>query len=70
MEATKKALDPRGLFNVVQRAALSPRPETLAGKTVYIINSWPGDIERINAQARKEPSFTDKSSEIKTFINL
>ena len=43
MEATKKALDPRGLFNVVQRAALSPRPETLAGKTVYIINSWPGD---------------------------
>ncbi len=26
-------------------------------------------IERINAQARKEPSFTDKSSEIKTFIN-
>ena len=38
-----KALDPRGLFNVVQRAPLSPRPETLAGKTVYIINSWPGD---------------------------
>ncbi len=43
MEAKKKALDPRGHFNVVQRAALSPRPETLAGKTVYIINSWPGD---------------------------
>ena len=38
-----KALDPRGLFNVVQRAPLAPRPETLAGKTVYIINSWPGD---------------------------
>ena len=36
MEATKKALDPRGLFNVVQRAALSPRPETLAGKTVSL----------------------------------
>ncbi len=38
-----KALDPRGLFNVIQRAPLSPRPDTLAGKTLYIINSWPGD---------------------------
>ena len=38
-----KALDPRGLFNDVQRAPLAPRPDTLAGKTVYIINSWPGD---------------------------
>ncbi|MBR3060411.1 MAG: hypothetical protein IKG89_07340 [Oscillospiraceae bacterium] len=43
METKRKALDPRGHFNVVQRAALSPRPDTLAGKTVYIINSWPGD---------------------------
>ena len=43
MEAKLKALDPRGHFNVVQRAALSPRPDTMAGKTVYIINSWPGD---------------------------
>ena len=42
-EPILKALDPRGLFNVVQRAALAPRPDTLAGKTVYIINSWPGD---------------------------
>ncbi len=38
-----KALDPRGLFNDVQRAPLAPRPETLAGKTVYIINSWGGE---------------------------
>jgi hypothetical protein len=38
-----KALDPRGLFNVIQRAPLSLRPDTLAGKTLYIINSWPGD---------------------------
>lgn len=38
-----KALDPRGLFNDVQRAPLSPRLDTLAGKTVYIINSWPGE---------------------------
>ncbi|MBR3555528.1 MAG: hypothetical protein IKN89_06420 [Oscillospiraceae bacterium] len=38
-----KALDPRGFFNDVQRAPLAPRPETLAGKTVYIINSWPGE---------------------------
>ena len=43
MENTIKALDPRGLFNDVQRAPLAPRPDTLAGKTVYIINSWPGD---------------------------
>ena len=42
-EGIMKALDPRGLFNDVQRAPLSPRPDTLAGKTVYIINSWPGD---------------------------
>ena len=34
-----KALDPRGLFNDVPRAPLAPRPATLAGKTVYIINS-------------------------------
>ena len=40
---TVKALDPRGLFNDVLRAPLSPRPDTLAGKTVYIINSWPGE---------------------------
>ena len=38
-----QALDPRGLYNEVQRAALAPRPETLSGKTLYIINSWPGD---------------------------
>ena len=38
-----KAMDPRGLFNVIQRAPLSPRLDTLEGKTVYIINSWPGD---------------------------
>ena len=43
METKLKALDPRGHFNVVQRAPLSPRLSTLAGKTVYIINSWPGD---------------------------
>ncbi len=43
MKDILKALDPRGLFNDVQRAPLSPRPETLAGKTVYIINSWPGE---------------------------
>ena len=43
MENNVKALDPRGLFNDVQRAPLAPRPETLAGKTVYVINSWPGD---------------------------
>ncbi len=38
-----KALDPRGFFNVIERAPLAPRPQTLAGKTVYIINSWPGN---------------------------
>ena len=42
-EKTVKALDPRGLFNDVLRAPLAPRPETLDGKTVYIINSWGGD---------------------------
>ena len=36
MEAKLKALDPRGHFNVVQRAPLSPRPDTLAGKTVSL----------------------------------
>ena len=41
--AVMKALDPRGLFNTVQRAPLSPRLDTLEGKTVYIINSWPGE---------------------------
>ena len=40
---TLKALDPRGFFKDVIRAPLAPRPETLAGKTVYIINSWPGE---------------------------
>ena len=35
MQEILKALDPRGLFNDVQRAPLAPRPETLAGKTVY-----------------------------------
>ena len=43
-----KALDPRGLFNDVQRAPLAPRLDTLAGKTVYIINSWPGDTHGFN----------------------
>ncbi|MBO4834684.1 MAG: hypothetical protein J5483_01085 [Lachnospiraceae bacterium] len=43
MSEIVRALDPRGLFNDVQRAPLSPRPETLEGKTVYIINSWPGE---------------------------
>lgn len=43
MESKLKALDPRGYFNTVQRAPLAPRPETLAGKTVYVINSWPGE---------------------------
>ena len=38
-----RALDPRGLFNDVLRASLAPRPDTLDGKTVYIINSWGGD---------------------------
>ena len=41
--AVMKALDPRGLFDTVQRAPLSPRLDTLEGKTVYIINSWPGE---------------------------
>ena len=38
-----RALNPKGLFNDVQRAPLSPRLETLEGKTIYIINSWPGE---------------------------
>ena len=38
-----RALDPRGLFNDVERAPLSPRLDTLEGKTVYVINSWPGE---------------------------
>lgn len=38
-----RALNPKGLFNELQRAPLSARPETLEGKTVYIINSWGND---------------------------
>ena len=43
MEGKVKALDPRGHFNEIQRAPLSPRLDTLANKTVYVINSWPGE---------------------------
>ena len=43
MSEAMRALDPRGLFNDVERAPLAPRPQTLEGKTVYIVNSWPGE---------------------------
>lgn len=41
--ATVKALNPKGYFNDVLQAALSPRLDTLDGKTLYIVESWPGN---------------------------
>ena len=66
METKLKALDPRGHFNVVQRAPLSPRLSTLAGKTVYIINSWPGDTHGFgNVESALDAYLRDKYAGIK-----
>lgn len=66
METKLKALDPRGHFNVVQRAPLSPRLSTLAGKTVYIINSWPGDTHGFgNVEKALDAYLRDKYAGIK-----
>ena len=37
-----KALNPRGSFNDILQAPLAPRPDTLDGKTLYIVESWAG----------------------------
>ena len=41
-EKTVKALDPRGSINDILQAPLAPRPDTLDGKTLYIVESWGG----------------------------
>lgn len=41
MAKLENVLNPRGYMNDIMQAPLSPRPQDLNGKTIYLIESWP-----------------------------
>ncbi len=39
-EGTYSVMDPRGVWPTIERIPLTPRPSSLKGKRIYMINSW------------------------------